>query len=148
MPVGFLCYFLPKQKVTSHGSLEKNTKGFTQIRISVKLYRYLKFLIGLMKKAIISTGNKQYLVSEGDEIEVDKLQDKKLNLDVLLVIDGDKVKVGKPKVEGASVTANVTEPLLLGEKVIAIRYKAKKRVRKIRGHRQSLSKIKITKITD
>jgi len=50
-------------------------------------------------------------------------------------------------VAGAKVTAEVTETLVKGDKVTAIRYKAKKRVKKVRGHRQQFTTIKITKIT-
>lgn len=101
-----------------------------------------------MKKAVITTGGHQYLVSEGEEIEVDLLQsnDKILDFEALLVIDGDKVIVGSPTVKDSKVTAEVVEADLKGDKVVAIRYKAKKRVRKIRGHRQRHSRIKITKI--
>ena len=100
------------------------------------------------KKAVIRTGGKQYLVTEGQELEVDLL-DEKLGapaLEVLLVIDGDKVSVGAPTVAGAKVTAEVIEQSVKGDKVVAIRYKAKKRVRKVRGHRQRHTKIKITSI--
>ncbi len=101
-----------------------------------------------MKKAVILTGGKQYLVSEGDVIEVDKLNvTKKLELQPLLVIDGETVKVGKPSVEGASVALEIIEPQILADKVVAIRYKAKKRVKKVRGHRQKLTRIKVAKIS-
>src|SRR4051812_14909012 len=99
-----------------------------------------------VKKAVITTGGKQYLVSEGDELEVEMLAtDKSINLDALLLIDGSAIKVGTPLVEGVKVTANILEQVK-GDKVVAIRYKAKKRVRKVRGHRQRLTKIKIAKI--
>ena len=101
-----------------------------------------------MKKAVILTGGKQYIVSEGDELEVEKIEDaKKLSLEPLLVIDGEKVSIGNPVLSGSKVEIEVTEPLVLADKVIAIRYKAKKRVKKVRGHRQKLSRIKINKIT-
>lgn len=100
-----------------------------------------------MKKAVITTGAKQYLVTEGDELEVEKLSgDKNLSFDPLLVIDGDSVKVGTPAVIGVKVSAQLQEEQVKAEKVIAIRYKAKKRVHKRRGHRQHLSRLKITKI--
>jgi large subunit ribosomal protein L21 len=100
------------------------------------------------KKAVISTGGHQYLVSEGDELEVELLDPNQQNaaFEALLVIDGDKVSVGAPSVSGAKVTADIIEQSVKGEKVVAIRYKAKKRVRKVRGHRQRHTKIKITKI--
>lgn len=101
-----------------------------------------------MKKAVILTGSKQYLVSEGDVIEVEKVgTDKKLSFEPLLVIDDEKSNIGHPTVSGAKVDIEVLEPEVLADKVISIRYKSKKRVRKIRGHRQRLSKIKITKIS-
>lgn len=101
-----------------------------------------------MKKAVITTGSKQYLVQEGDVIEVEKLNDtKKVEFEPLLIVNDDKIQIGKPKVDGGKVNAEVVEPEVLGQKVIAIRYKPKKRVRKVRGHRQRYSKIKITKIT-
>jgi len=101
-----------------------------------------------MKKAVIRTGSRQYLVSEGDEITVEKLiSDKKVELDTLLVIDGDKVSVGTPLVANSTVTAEVVEADKLADKVVSIRYKAKKRVHTVRGHRQHNTVLKITKIT-
>lgn len=102
-----------------------------------------------MKKAVITTGGKQYLVQEGDSLKVELLNsDKKTaEFDPLLVIDGDTVSVGTPIVEKAKVTATITEADVQADKVTAIRYKAKKRVRKVRGHRQHQTILKITKIT-
>lgn len=101
-----------------------------------------------MKKAVIATGGKQYLVSEGDEVRVELLKtDKAVTFEPLLVIDGDKVEVGTPTVSGVSVKADVIEAEDKADKVVAIRYKAKKRVRKVRGHRQRQTVIKITKIS-
>lgn len=101
-----------------------------------------------MKKAVITTGGKQYLVSEGETIDVDLIQatDKKPSFEALLVIDGDNVSVGVPTVKDAKVTAEIVEADVKGDKVVAIRYKAKKRVRKTRGHRQRHTRLKITKI--
>lgn len=99
-----------------------------------------------MKKAVITTGGHQYVVSEGDVLEVELLQeDKKPTFEPLLVIDGDKVTVGTPVVSGVKVSAELIAQVR-GEKVTAIRYKAKKRVKKVHGHKQHLSQIKITKI--
>lgn len=101
-----------------------------------------------MKKAVIATGGKQYLVSEGDVIEVELLKaDKTVEFEPLLVIDGDNQQIGMPTVKGGKVVAEVTEPIIKADKTIAIRYKAKKRVNKIQGHRQKLTKIKISKIS-
>ncbi len=100
-----------------------------------------------MKKAVILSGGKQYLVTEGDVLDVDKILDTKItSLKPLLVIDDNSVEVGKPSLDKMSVSINIEEPEILADKVIAIRYKAKKRVNKIRGHRQKLTRIKIVKI--
>jgi large subunit ribosomal protein L21 len=104
-------------------------------------------LFGQMKKAVIQTGGKQYVVSEGDTVSVELLKSKGKTVDFepLLVIDGEKTDVGTPKV-AAKVTADIVEADVQADKVTAIRYKAKKRVRKIRGHRQHQTVLKITKI--
>ena len=102
----------------------------------------------VVKKAVIATGGKQYLVSEGETLEVELLPTGKSTIfEALLVIDGDKVTVGTPVIEGVKVNADVLEQAVKGEKVVAIRYKAKKRVRKVRGHRQIHTQIKISKIS-
>jgi large subunit ribosomal protein L21 len=103
----------------------------------------------ILKKAVITTGGHQYLVSEGDELEVELLNPAQQNtaFEALLVINGDSVSVGTPTVAGAKVTADILEQSVKGDKVVAIRYKAKKRVRKVRGHRQRHTKIKINKIS-
>lgn len=103
------------------------------------------------KKAVIATGGKQYVVSEGQTLEVELLNDlkegaKSVSFTPLMVIDGKDIKVGAPEVSGASVSADIVETQVLGDKVLAIRYKAKKRVHKIHGHRQRSAHIKITKI--
>lgn len=100
-----------------------------------------------MKKAVIATGGKQYLVSEGETIEVERIKDAKdkISFVPLLVIDGEKVEVGKPEVTGATVSAKI-EAEVKADKVTSIRYKAKKRVKKVHGHRQILNKIKIESI--
>ncbi|MDB5185734.1 MAG: ribosomal protein [Candidatus Saccharibacteria bacterium] len=101
-----------------------------------------------MKKAVIATGGKQYLVAEGETLEVEllKQEGKTATFVPLLVIDGDKTTVGTPSVKGGSVTAEIVEEDAKADKVLAIRYKAKKRVHKIRGHRQHQTIVKITKI--
>ena len=71
---------------------------------------------------------------------------KELTLDALLVIDGDKIKVGTPTVKGSSVKAKVVEAEVKGDKLRVIRYKSKKRVHKETGHRQKYTKIEITSI--
>ena len=101
-----------------------------------------------MKKAVIASGGKQYLVAEGDTVEVELLKtDAKTTTFVpILVVDGDKTTVGKPEVAGIKVTADIVEQDVQADKVTSIRYKAKKRVRKVRGHRQHHTVLKIKKI--
>src|SRR5438105_4697703 len=101
-----------------------------------------------MKKAVITTGGKQYLVAEGDSLEVELLAEAKspVSFETLLVVDGDKVSVGTPIVDKFMVTAKIDEANIQADKVTSIRYKAKKRVHKVRGHRQRHAKLTITKI--
>jgi len=100
-----------------------------------------------MKKAVIRTGSKQYIVSVGDIIDVEKLiVDKKVDLETLMLIDNDDVKIGKPVLSDVKVTAEVIAPDKLDDKVTSIRYKAKKRVHTVRGHRQHRTVLKIVSI--
>jgi large subunit ribosomal protein L21 len=102
-----------------------------------------------MKKAVIQSGSRQYLVAEGEELKADliKTDGKVAEFEPLLVIDGDKVSVGTPNVDKAKVTADIIEADVKADKVTAVRYKAKKRVRKVHGHRQRQTTLKIKKIT-
>lgn len=102
-----------------------------------------------MKKAIIATGGKQYVVTEGETMEVEllKADGKNVEFEPLLVIDGEKVSVGQPSLTGIVVKAEVIDEDKQADKVTAIRYKAKKRVHKVHGHRQHHTVIKITKIS-
>jgi large subunit ribosomal protein L21 len=98
-------------------------------------------------KAVVVSGGKQYVVAEKDQILVDKLDEKdgaKVELDVLMLVDGKNSKVGTPSVGKAS--AKVIESLVKGDKVQAIRYKAKKRVHKISGSRKQMTRVEIVKI--
>lgn len=101
-----------------------------------------------MKKAVIQTGGKQYIVSEGETLEVELLKEagKSLAFEPLMIIDGDQVQIGKPAVAKAKVIAEIVESDIQTDKVTAIRYKAKKRVHTVRGHRQHKTVLKITKI--
>lgn len=101
-----------------------------------------------MKKAVITTGSKQYVVSEGEIVKVEliKVPGKNVDFEALLVIDGDDVQVGAPLVDKAKITAEVLESDVQADKVTSIRYKAKKRVHTVRGHRQHQTILKITKI--
>ena len=98
--------------------------------------------------AVVETGGKQYKVSVGDFIEVEKLDAEvgaKVNLNVLLVSDGENVKAGNPYVEGAQAIAEVVEHGK-GDKIVVFKYKPKKNVRRKQGHRQPYTKLKITEI--
>lgn len=103
-----------------------------------------------MKKAVIATGGKQYLVTEGETIDVEllkvKADSKTVSFDPLLVIDGEQTIVGTPTVDKAKVSAEIVAEDVQADKVTSIRYKAKKRVHTVRGHRQHHTQIKITKI--
>jgi len=102
-----------------------------------------------MKKAVIVSGGVQYLVAEGDEIMVNHLTEGKKTVDFIpvMIVDGKSSVIDSKKLSSAKVSAKVIEDRVQGEKVIALRYKAKKRVNTKRGHRQTLSKIKVDKIT-
>lgn len=99
-------------------------------------------------KAVITVGGKQYIVAEKETLLVDRLpEDKKeLTFDALLTFSDKDTTVGQPTVKGVKVSAKVIEPLVKGDKTLAIRYKAKKRVNKVRGGRRQLTKIEITSI--
>lgn len=101
-----------------------------------------------MKKAVIATGGKQYLVTEGESLEVELLhpEGKTVTFEPLLVIDGENIAVGTPRIEKTKVSAEIIEDQVKADKVTSIRFKAKKRVHKTHGHRQRHTVIKITKI--
>ncbi|MCR4322846.1 MAG: 50S ribosomal protein L21 [Candidatus Azambacteria bacterium] len=100
--------------------------------------------------SIIETGGKQYVAEVGKKIKIEKLEveeGKNVVFDKILLVasSDDDVKVGKPYVAGATVTAEVVQQGK-GDKVISLRYKPKKRVRVKRGHRQLFTEVKITEI--
>ena len=98
--------------------------------------------------AIIATGGKQYRVSEGDVIYIEKIDadvDSTVSFDVLLVGNDGDVKVGTPVVEGVKVEGKVVGQIR-GEKIIVFKYKSKKNYRRKQGHRQPYTKVEITKI--
>ena len=101
--------------------------------------------------AIIQTGGKQYRVSEGDVLSIEKLtaaEGEEVVFDQVLTVvsDGD-IKIGKPVVEGAKVTAKVVEHGK-GGKILVFKYKAKSNYRKRQGHRQPYTKVEISKIEE
>jgi len=98
--------------------------------------------------AIIQTGGKQYKVSEGDILDVEKIEAKegdKITLPVLFVGSDKEVMVGKPVLKDAKVEVVVVEHKK-AKKVFGVKHKAKKRQLKKFGHRQPLTRIKIVKI--
>ncbi len=98
--------------------------------------------------AIIATGGKQYRVSEGDVIYIEKIDaqvDSTVSFDVMLVENEGEVKVGTPVVEGVKVEGKVVGQIR-GEKIVVFKYKAKKNYRRKQGHRQPYTKVEITKI--
>lgn len=101
-----------------------------------------------MKKAVITTGGKQYLVHEGELLDVELVKGKegKISFDTLLVLDGDTITIGAPLVDKVQVKADIVAEDVQANKVTSIRYKAKKRVHTIHGHRQHQTKLKITSI--
>ncbi|MGN0779287.1 MAG: 50S ribosomal protein L21 [Aristaeellaceae bacterium] len=98
--------------------------------------------------AIISAGNKQYRVSQGETIYIDKvnLEDgAAISFDALLVENNGEVKVGSPVVEGAKVEGKVVAQVK-GEKIKIYKYKSKKNYHRRAGHRQPYTKVEITAI--
>lgn len=99
--------------------------------------------------AVIKTGGKQYRVKQGDKIKVEKIeadQGASVNLsDVLMVANGDDIKVGTPLVKGASVSATVLSHGR-GPKIRIIKLKRRKHYKKRMGHRQSYTELSITGI--
>lgn len=99
--------------------------------------------------AVIKTGGKQYRVAADDVITVERLPaeagESVTITDVLMLANGDDVKVGAPTVEGASVVAEVVE-LTRGPKVIAFKKRRRQNSKRKRGHRQDLITLRITEI--
>ena len=99
--------------------------------------------------AIIQTGGKQYKVSEGDIIYIEKLDANEGDTVVFDCVkalsNGDSFKVGAPVVEGAKVTANVLKNGK-AKKIYVLKYKSKKNEKKKIGHRQPYTKVQINKI--
>jgi len=103
-----------------------------------------------VRYAVIKTGGKQYTVSPGQVLEVEKLDvepgsEIELN-EVLMVSDDGSIKTGKPLVDGAKVVARVLAQDR-DKKIVVFKYKPKKRYRKKTGHRQSITRLAIQEIT-
>lgn len=116
------------------------------------MYNFAFFQVdrGRNMYAVIRTGGKQYRVSAGEKLKIEKLPSdvgKELVLDeVLLVGEGQAIKVGTPVVKGASVKAKIVSHGL-GEKVMTFKMRRRKNSKRHRGHRQGYTEIEITGIT-
>jgi large subunit ribosomal protein L21 len=138
------------------GKVSRSEKSIRQIAtqktidITYKtLYHPLSYIVEGMMLAVIKTGGKQYKVEEGNIIDVELVGAegaKSFTFDeVLLVSDNGSVKVGTPTVAGAKVEAEIVGEVR-GEKVLVFKRKPRKDYRKRIGHRQSYTRVKITKI--
>lgn len=104
-----------------------------------------------MEFAVIQTGGKQYKVSVGDTVSIEKITGKyavgdKLTFDkVLLVDDGKNTTIGAPYIAGAKVEGEITQ-IGRAKKILVVKYKQKSRYLKRNGHRQPFFKVKISSI--
>lgn len=103
-----------------------------------------------MAYAIIKTGGKQYRVSEGDHVDVEKLDvpvgEQTTLSDVLFYSDGQAANIGDPLIEGASVTASVVDQFRAA-KVTAFKIKRRKGYHKTKGHRRHMTRLRIDQIS-
>lgn len=99
-----------------------------------------------MELTVIKTGGKQYVVSPGQKLRVEKLEGKEggkvVFNEVLLVLEGDKVQIGQPFIKGAKVNAKILKQDK-ADKIIIFKYKSKKRQKTKRGHRQPYTLVEI-----
>ncbi|MCU0653422.1 MAG: 50S ribosomal protein L21 [Candidatus Pacebacteria bacterium] len=101
--------------------------------------------------AVIKTGGKQYIVTPGQKLKIEKLEGeagKTVKFEEVLLVETDdkKVEIGQPTVKGAAVSAKIVAQTK-GPKVIAYKYKAKKRYHLKKGHRQQLTEVQIDSIS-
>jgi len=99
--------------------------------------------------AVIISGGKQYKVRKGDTIKIEKLDgkvDDKVTFEqVVLTAKGDDVQIGKPLLKDAKVTGKIVEQGR-DDKIRVVKFQAKKRHKTIKGHRQTFTKVEITKV--
>lgn len=101
-----------------------------------------------MKYAIIESGSKQYMVSEGDIINIERIstKDKEYNFNkILMAVDGENVKIGKPTLSDVKVVGEILGEVK-GDKIRVFKYRKTEQYRKTKGHTQNYTKVKITKI--
>ncbi len=99
-----------------------------------------------IKFAVIKVNNRQYIVSENQEILVDKVDEANLDSQVLLY-SNDEIYVGKPVLENVKVKLEIVEKEEKGEKLSVFKYKAKSRYRKKIGFRPSYTRLRVAKIS-
>ena len=98
--------------------------------------------------AIVKTGGKQYKVAPGDKINIEKLDVEpgdKVELEAICVVDGDKVEADPAKAAKTKVVATVLEQFK-GDKQLVFKFKKRKNYKKLRGHRQNLTRVKIESV--
>lgn len=125
----------------THVSGHKRRQAYLKQRSRKKERYYFVF-------AVIKTGGKQYKVTEGEVIFVEKLdleEGATVNFDQVLAVSGNELKVGTPFVDGASVSATVLKNGKT-KKIYVLKYKSKKNEKKKIGHRQAYTKVQINKI--
>lgn len=101
--------------------------------------------------AIVEIGGKQYKITEGSVIKVDKIKQGNggVNLDrVLLLVSENDIKVGSPVLENVKITAEIADKEVKGDKVVVFKWKRRKNYRRKQGHRQKYSKLIIKKIEE
>lgn len=117
-------------------------------QLSIKTHRTLYWRFNMY--AVIKTGGKQYKVSEGESLKVERLNAEtgtSINLnEILMVADGDDVKIGTPFLEGGKVSATI-ESHGRHKKIRIVKFKRRKHYRRQMGHRQDYTEIKIEKIS-
>lgn len=100
--------------------------------------------------AVIETGGKQYLITEGSALRIEKMvvsDNDTITFDkVLLMHDGKKTTLGTPYIDGVKVEASVTTGAGRAKKILVVRYKAKSRYHKKNGHRQPFTEVSIKKV--
>jgi large subunit ribosomal protein L21 len=98
--------------------------------------------------AVIKTGGKQYRVSEGDRLRVEKIEGAKgdkIELSEVLMLGGERIAIGSPTVSGAKVSAEIIGQGL-GKKIIVFKMRRRKRYRRKNGHRQPFTELRVTSI--
>jgi len=101
----------------------------------------------IMKYAVVKISGHQYKVEEGQEFLVDKLPDpKKIEAEVLMIVDGDKVEIGTPILNEAKISFKVLADMEKGDKLHVRTYKSKSRYRKHKGFRHQYTRLQVVKI--